>query len=777
MNRPSPNSASSNHQKWIVQKLLLRLMQNWQWITIFIIFCMVIAFLTNRYSNKIYMSQVKVVKGSEDASSDGAAFVLGSNYYKSILNTEYEKAFFTSSPMLEEMILDLNLMVTYYSKGYIRTYERFGNLPITLVYEQANNNIPYDILFMMETVDNNEFYLSSENSEWKSILEGKRFTFGEECNLRGFKFIVQKNFPIENRGDWMFEIKRLSDLIDYYKNNIRVDVSSQYGQVAMLRLSTLSTVPEKDITVLDRVVQKIRERDVQRKVESSGRTLSFIDEQLQTVSDTMEFLARKLRDMKMENKELSAGSSSVFERISQIETKKAQNTLSNWYCDYLKDYISSKSKERVVAPSMLGIENELLNNLIGKYVELHLEDSSEPQPGMSSRIYQKEQEQKKKELKVLEEVLMESIRSTKVSNNLQIAELDKQIDEYIRSARATLSVEIVYNDNERLYSLNEKVFTLLMDKKAVAGITRAALISDYRQLESASYSLTPLQPRSGRNYLAAMVLGLLIPVAFFFQRTLARNSLLSLTELEETIHIPVIGMIGNNPNPNVVKDEPKSLVAENFRTLRSNLKYIKEGSDRLVLLVTSSITEEGKSFVSSNLGYALALQGKKSIVIGADLRKPTLKAYFGKNIGAGLSEYLSGQAEIIEIINQSDDPNLSYIHSGPIPPNPAELLSGKRMTELITLLKKNYEYVILDTPPVGTISDASELFDLTDAIILVTRQNITPVAALHQLNHFFDRTSLAKTVALFNGVKMGTGYGYYGYRFGYGYGYGDYYRS
>lgn len=775
MNRPTPST--SNAQKWIVQKLLLRLMRNWQWITIFVLVSIVTAFITNRYSNKIYESQVRVVKGNEDVSADGAAFILGNNRYNSILNTEYERAFFTSTPILDKVILDLNLQVSYYSQGYVRTYERFGELPITLLFEVEGNKIPYSIPFRIILTNENDFTLSSEQAEWKQILQGKKFTFGESCYIDGFRFVLRKNYPIENRGDWLFKINQISDLIGFYKGSIRVDVSSQYGREAMLRLSMLSAVPEKDIVVLNRLVEEIRVRDVQRKVESSGRTLSFIDAQVQSVSDSMEYLSKKLRDQKLDNKELSAGSTEVFSRISILEDKKAEHILANHYCDYLTEYIDTRSNEDIIAPSILGVNDALLNSLLNQYIDMKLKERLDAQLNLTSRVYQKEREKRMRELGTLEDVVKESIISVKQSNKMQIEECDRQIAEYIRSARATMNEEIIFSDNQRLYSMNEKVFTLLLDKKATAGISRAALISDYRLLESASFNATPLQPKSSRNYLAALALGLLIPIAFLFERTLTKNNLLSLSELEELIHIPVLGMIGNNPNPTVVKDEPKSLVAENFRTLRSNLKYIKEGSDRLVLLVTSSITEEGKSFVTSNLGYALGLQGKKTIVIGADLRKPTLKAYFGKNPGPGLSKYLSGQVEINDIIYQSEDPNLFYIQSGPVPPNPAELLSGHRMAELITKLREDYAYVLLDTPPVGTISDAAELFELADAIILVTRQEVTPVAALQQLNYFFDKASMAKTVILFNGVKMGGGYGYYGYRFGYGYGYGEYYRS
>jgi len=776
MNRPTTTKPSSNSQKWLVQKLLLRLLRNWQWITISVLISMASAFLINRYSYKIFESQVRVVKGNEDVSSNGAAFVLGSNRYNSILNTEYERAFFTSTPILEKVVTDLNLQVSYFSEGYIKTYERYGDLPITLIYDEKKNSIPYGINFIILT-NNSGFSLSCEDETWKKEVEGKQFAFGEESTVAGFTFLLRKNYPIENRGDWAFMINRLPDLIGYYKSRIRVDVSSQYGREAMLRLSMLSAVPEKEKVVLNRLVEEIRVRDVQRKVESSGLTLGFINTQLKAVADSMETLAKKLRDQKLNNKDLAAGSSTVFNRISALENKKAEYILSNQYCDYLHEYISSRSTDEIVVPSILGIDNSMLNDLLGQYVDMRLKERTDAQLNLSSRVYQKEREQREKELTAFEEVVQESIVTTKHSNHMQIEECDRQIAEFIHSARSTMNEEIIYNDNQRLYSLNEGVFNLLMDKKAEAGISRAALISDYRQLESAYYNSNPLEPKSSKNYMIALFLGLIIPLGFLFERTLTNNTLLSLSELEELIKIPVLGMIGNNPNPMVVKDEPKSLVAENVRTLRSNLKYIKEGSDKLVLLVTSSITGEGKSFITSNLGYALGLQGKKTIVIGADLRKPTLKAYFGKKNGPGLSEYLSAQAEIGEIINQSEDPNLFFIHSGPVPPNPAELLAGHRMAELIAKLKEDFDFVLLDTPPVGTISDAAELFVLADAIVLVTRQEKTPVAALQQLNYFFDKESLSKTVAMFNGVKSGTRYGYYGYRYGYGYGYGEYYKS
>jgi capsular exopolysaccharide synthesis family protein len=776
MNRPSPNSSSTNSQKWLVQKLLLRLFRNWQWITISVLISMASAFFINRYSYKIFESQVRVVKGNEDVSSNGAAFVLGNNRYNSILNTEYEKAFFTSTPILEKVITDLNFQVSYFSEGYIKTYERFGDLPITLIYEEKDNIIPYGIHFRI-LINNSGYTLTSEDETWKRVLEGKQFLFGVESSISGFRFILQKNYAIENRGDWAFVINHLSTLTGYYKNSIQVDVSSQYGREAMLRLSMLSSVPEKEKVFLNRLVEEIRLRDVQRKVESSGLTLGFINAQLKAVADSMENLAKKLRDQKLNNKDLTAGSSAVFNRISALESKKAEYVLSNQYCDYLHEYISSRSTDEIVVPSILGIDNGMLNELLSQYVDMRLKERTDAQLNLSSRVYQKEREQKEKELTAYEEVVQESIVTTKHSNRMQIEECDRQIAEFIQTARSTMNEEIIYNDNQRLYSLNESVFNLLMDKKAEAGISRAALISDYRQLESAYYNTNPLEPKSSKNFIIALFVGLIIPIGLLFERTLTNNTLLSLSELEELIKIPVLGMIGNNPNPTVVKNEPKSLVAENFRTLRSNLKYIKEGSDKLVLLITSSISGEGKSFITSNLGYALGLQKKKTIVIGADLRKPTLKAYFGINSGPGLSEYLSAQAEISEIIHQSEDPNLFFIHSGPVPPNPAELLAGHRMAELIAKLREDFSYILLDTPPVGTISDAAELFVLADAIVLVTRQDKTPIAAIQQLNYFFDKDSLAKTVVMFNGVKSGTRYGYYGYRYGYGYGYGEYYKS
>ncbi len=249
---------------------------------------------------------------------------------------------------------------------------------------------------------------------------------------------------------------------------------------------------------------------------------------------------------------------------------------------------------------------------------------------------------------------------------------------------------------------------------------------------------------------------------------------MSLSELKELVSLPIVGVIGHASGPRVFGGSMKNDVSENFRSLRSNLRYFSHEKKCVTILITSSVSAEGKTFITANLGNVMSIQGKKTLVVGADLRKPSLKNYFKTVSGPGLSQYLAGQTELEEIIHESEQENLYFTASGPVPPNPAELLSGIRMKEMLKKLTESYEMILIDTPPVGLISDAAEMFPMTDGILLVTRQDKTPVNTLKYIDHFIDDESRRKTSILFNGVKIGAGYGYYSYGYGYGYGYGYY---
>lgn len=775
MNSSIKKQRPSIIQKWLFQKLFLKILNNWLWILISVATGFTIALLINRYTNKIYRTKIEVVKGNPESDNDNAAFLFSNPYESSKINVKYERSFITSMPVMEEIIKDLNLQVTYYSQGRVKTTRRFAYVPVKVDFEASGEYIPYNIMVGINPVDDDTYTLNCENEEWQKKFEGQTFRFGMASQVGDFRFIIHRTGNL-NEYDWLFLIQPMNVIANKLQNSIRVnEIKEGYyggqGNVSMLELSMTGSLPQRDKMILDRLIKGLKIADIKRKNERSERTIKFIEEQLEEITDSMQIIAAQMRSLKLTNKELSAGSSAVFDRITSLEEKKNHLLLINRYSNYLEDYIKSSGSNEILAPSSFGIENGILGGLVTQYIQLKLEQQALNNRNYSSQVYRNEKKLLEEQLKDLENMILESIQSTRNANELKISELEAQVEMLFLSARSVLSNEIVYSDFERLYGLNEKVFTLLMDKKAEAGITRSSIISDYRVLEPATTIYPPLKPRSRKNYMTGIFLGLAIPVGFFFFQILKRNTLLSLSELEELIDLPLAGVIGHSQNPRTVMEKPQSLVSENFRSLRSNLRFVNHGKDHSIFVVTSSVSAEGKTFISSNLAAAMAIQGKKVVLIGADMRKPTLHNYFNHDNKTGLSQFLTGQSPLEAILIPSDTENLDVIYSGPTPPNPAELLSGEKMKKLIDALKDKYDIIFIDTPPIGLISDASELFNVSNSILLVTRQQKTPIGNLQHIDHFMEKDHLQKTLLVFNGVRKGVGYGYYGYGYGYGYGY------
>lgn len=278
-----------------------------------------------------------------------------------------------------------------------------------------------------------------------------------------------------------------------------------------------------------------------------------------------------------------------------------------------------------------------------------------------------------------------------------------------------------------------------------------------------------------RNYSYALAVGLLFPLSIFILMEFFNNKIQSKEDIESISTIPVIGTIGHKTSDTnlAVADKPRSYLAESFRALRSNLNYFTEGKDKKVILVTSSISGEGKTFTSINIASVFAFTGKKVVLVAGDMRKYEIAKDFELSNRKGLSLYLSMQATLEEIIFKTRIENMDFIPPGPTPPNPAELYLSKHIGELFSKLLETYDYVIVDSPPVGLVSDALALIPIVDHVLFVARQNYTPMTAITQLQLMVDQGQVQNVSIVLNDIsRVGMGYGYkYGYAYDYGYGY------
>ena len=323
----------------------------------------------------------------------------------------------------------------------------------------------------------------------------------------------------------------------------------------------------------------------------------------------------------------------------------------------------------------------------------------------------------------------------------------------------------------------------LLEEKEKTAISRASTIENSQIVEKAYVSGTPIKPNRRSIQMIAILLGLIVPAGFLFAKEMLNDKVTTRFDVEKITGAPILGEIGHSYSEKVmiVNKTTRSMVAEQFRIIRSNLQYVIGKAERFTLLVTSSFSGEGKSFLSTNVGAVLGLAGKKTIILEMDIRKPKVLSGLNMEKGPGITNFLIGKAELSDLIRQvPDTENLYVLGCGPIPPNPSELLLSEKVEELFAWVKKEFDVVIVDTAPVGMVSDAQTLSKFCDSTLYMVRQGHTFKKQITLIDEFYTQNKLPKVAVVINDVKLKTGYGYYGYGrygYGYGYGYGSYYEE
>jgi capsular exopolysaccharide synthesis family protein len=322
---------------------------------------------------------------------------------------------------------------------------------------------------------------------------------------------------------------------------------------------------------------------------------------------------------------------------------------------------------------------------------------------------------------------------------------------------------------------------MLLTEKVTASIAKASQESDYAVLDTPRLAGPAIKPQKSKNYTYAIILGLGLPIGIFYLIGFLNPFVVTKDDLDRHTNMPMLGIVGHDKSKTllVARSKPKSSIAESFRNLRANLQYfLKNGSDTKTILVTSSVSGEGKTFCSANLAYIYAISGKKTLVLGADLRKPALSKVFKQKNSRGLSSYLAGLCEYEELGENVITDNLYIIHSGHVPPNPSELLVSEKMAQFIQKIKSDYEVIVLDCPPIGIVSDALELSKYADINAIIIRQGTTKKNSIDVINAMYQEGKIKNTATIFNDIDFSrTIYGHkygYGGRYGYGYGYGYY---
>ena len=540
----------------------------------------------------------------------------------------------------------------------------------------------------------------------------------------------------------------------------------------ILTLSMQTPVRKLGEDYLNQLAESYLLRELNEKNRTTENTINFISGQLSGITDSLQFSEGKLQRYRSENKifNLSEEGSAIFGTLQDLEKQKSEVELNLKYYRTLQTYITNNNIEDVASPSLIGVSDPLLNALVQNLSQLQADKKrltanfSEQTPAVKDVTNRIESASK-----VLQDNVSSAISNTQnlLSDlNGRIRTIEREISTLPETERNLIGIE-------RQFTINENIYVYLLQKKAEAQITLASNLPKNVILDKAK-TVGQVEPKKTKNLMYGLIIGFLIPIGLIAVKDYLNTKIEDPKELENSINVPLIGMIGRSLDDDSlpVFNNSRSSVTESFRSLRADLSYLSPKTENLAILFTSSVSGEGKTFVSVNMASVFALMGKKTILIGLDLRKPRIAQNFTVSNDKGMSTCLSSDTPWQAVVKPSGYTNLDLILSGPIPPNPAELLLQEKFGKIIGEIKKEYDVIIFDCPPVGLVSESKELFAFSDINFFVFRQGKTEKAHIDILNNLVSKGGVKKIYGLFNDVHIDRGYGY-GYRYGYGYGYGS----
>jgi capsular exopolysaccharide synthesis family protein len=741
----------------------------------------ILVFLFHRYSVEEYEVQGSVLIKTN--SSPEVRILDRSNIFSGTNNLENDILLLTSKNLATEALRNLHFNVTYYASTNIKEIELYDKTPIRVEVDPEFPQMEMGEI-TLTTLNEDQFILTKQETGFFDFVKAKAdgavdeailnrtFSFGQKIESGQSRFVVNKIKEMRTGEQLSFVIHNPISIIDDYSRSISVRPINSYGTV--LQVSMVTKVVEKGRDYVNALMDSYITYNLREKNQMTENTLKFLDEQLYVVEDSLKLVERKMLNFKVENKLMDVNSEfgGVLGNIQNLEDQIQKIDFELQYYQSLQRYLEEKGKDYsdILAPSLVGISDGLLNGLVSKLVDISLERRKMLAVVNETHPNVKELDE---QITKLRENIFENIDNLVINTRDRKSQAISKLDSEDKLFSTLPQAESDFMALNREFKLRENLYNYLLEKRAEAGIARASNISDNSVLDYARKG-NLIFPQKAQNYGMAVGLGLFIPLVFLLLYHYLNNKIVDQIQLKNVLRIPLLGTIGFSTKDTnmLVAEHPKSMVAESFRSLRSALFYISSEKKCKKILVTSSVSGEGKTFVSINLASALALSGKKTCLIGLDLRRPKLSEYVGVSNQTGLSSFLVDKATREEIIIQTAYENLFIVPSGPIPPNPAELLLKDKMRDFLNSLNEEFDMVVLDTPPIGLVSETMDLMRFCDVKLYIVRQDYTHKRYLLMINDLYANDQLDNIYAVFNGMKAGLDvYDFGGYNYGYGYNY------
>jgi capsular exopolysaccharide synthesis family protein len=774
MDIQNSSQASGNGEIDLIE-LFGKYMSKWKYFAVSIGLCLILAFIYLKITPPQYTVSGSILLRSDDKSKLSSQLSMLSDMGLSVgqQQADDEIEVVRSKRLIGQMVNLLNLQTQYFYKNGGGYKELYKSVPLMVI---ADSTLKASLKTPVEIVIRNQgdAYSFDAQSDDKGSFSTKLTTLRTIVKTPWGNISMIPASGIESGAKYKVIIAPFSSAVESLASAIDVSLAKKESNVIKLSIVTANTQKGKDII---NTLIALYNRDVLNdKNQTASKTAEFVNDRLQKISVELSDVeqdvenyqkSHEIADIPSQTKLVLESSADYQKQMTGIEIQKSS-------VEWVEQQLKKSSSQYDIIPVNLGIEDKGLSDLIAKYDELLFERNRMQQ---SSNVHNPSFIQLENQIRSMRNNVLKSIDNAKQALAFAQSNLDKKDRTLSSKIKEVPTIERQFTEIKRQQEIKQNLYLFLLQKREENALSLAAAVTSTKIVDPAYVSLSPVAPKRNMILLIALFIGVLITVIYLYVYSLINNKIYNKKDVETLTKLPILGEIGTFKGDNriVVKEGSNSALTEMFRMLRTNLNFMFALKQDKVVLVTSSISGEGKTFIAMNLAISLALLNKKVLVVGLDIRLPRLADYMHVRTAHGVTSYLTDESADLKklIVASQIHPSLDVLQSGPVPPNPTELLLSPRLDEMFKLLQEMYDYIIVDTAPIGLVSDTFSLNRIANAVIFVCRQDFTPKQHLNQINLLHQEDKLTNIGIVLNGVDFKKSYGYR-YK---GYGYGGYGKS
>ncbi len=793
------NMNELDEEKVNYQELLFRYIIHWPWFVASVLICLIGAWGYLYFQIPVYQVSASIIikddkKGGNSGSADLENLGLG-GVITSAQSIDNEIEVLRSKTILKEVVNSLELYITYYDEDEFPRQEMYKTSPVVvnLTAQEADKLSNAALIDMKLASDGGlDVNLKVGLNEYNKRFDKLPAVF--PTNVGTFGFTLRDSLS-NGQVEGQKEVRHISAVVSQpfgvakgYQWALTIAPTSKATSVATVSL--INTNIQRGQDFINKLMEMYNRNTNNDKNEVAEKTREFINERIKIIDEELGNTEEKLETFKRNAglTDISSDAQLAVSGNAEYEKKRVENgTQINLVRDLAK-YINNPLNEYEVLPSNIGLTDNALTTQLERYNELVVErkrllrTSTENNPMIINLDMS---------IRAMKANVKAAIDGTLQGLLIVKADLDREASRFSRRISDAPGQERQYVSIARQQEIKAGLYLMLLQKREENAIMLAATANNAKIIDEPVAEGGPVSPKPKMIYMIALVLGVGLPVGIIFLTSFTKFKIEGRGDVEKLTRLPIVGdvpLTGEKNGSIAVFENQNNLMSETFRNVRTNLQFML-GNGQKVILVTSTVSGEGKSFISVNLAISLSLLGKKVVIVGLDIRKPGLNKVF--NISRkeqGITQYLSNpEKNLMDLVQASDVSKSLYIlPGGTVPPNPTELLARDGLDKAIETLKKNFDYVILDTAPVGMVTDTLLIGRVADLSVYVCRADYTRKAEFTLINELAENNKLPNLCTVINGLdfqkkKYGYYYGYgkygkyygYGKRYGYGYGYGE----